>query len=628
MFAGVQLNNGKTLQFGDLCYWFNPTCDGTNPVSTRVPDTIKIDDYKSDILQLPSDVAPIISSVVGEFWDGREAFDEFLATIETAMTEHVIWLWGSFENGGAFFHNTGSTTNCGFCAWNYYYREVQKDGETHQYYAIFAGTGQATIPFRTESPTVPGIYRSTEIAFFNQWTRTPDVGDLLPPRDDAGQFWAIISGFPQMYVENTDTPNITQLPLITWDQVQHLRAFSWDNFRSEYLTNYTKIVEKQDNRNEDHPWLRYIQNRVLPTNQIALDVFGDGNIKVGGYMGGSAIDESGNPYGGDTSGEGGGDGTGSDYSEDVDDGGLPSSTLISTGVASIYLPTTQNMSDFSNFLFNDITDNIEAKLKKLFANPIESILSLSLCHLKIPYTGSNTINFAGISSGVTSPVASSIFYKIEYELTLSEYWGSALDYSSYTKIKIFVPYCGIYDLNIDDVQDSIITLCYKIDILSGMCIALVKSTHTNKSGSFDSILYQFNGNVFLNVPITSTDWSSMFQSVLNMASVAIAPSPVSAVGMAESVMSQKVNVQKSGQIGSNYGYLSVQDPYIIIERPTQSIPTNFGDFYGYPSNIYGSVSKFKGYLEVDESTIWSNNIPCTDQEAEEIKTLFEGGVYL
>lgn len=627
MFTGLNLNNGQYLQFGDLCQWDDPDTDGFNPVTTRKPSSININSYKSQVLSKSTEVDTIMGQVRGTAYT-YESYGELLTQIKETMENQAVWLWGNFNDGGAFLYNTGSSTGCGFSVWTYYKKEIAEDE-----YRYYINNANIIVSFQ-ETNAVLGT-GDTRLFFFNIWSRTSGVGDLIPPIADAYSYYYYCTAFPAMYYDNKDELSseidpITGLPVPEWRQTQIWRYMTWTDYIANYLNNYTDIVEVQGNNLDDHPWLRYVQNRTFITGVCRLEMSEtlDNVERIGAFFGGSAVDESGNPYGGETSGEGGGDGTGSDYSEDVDDGGLPSSSLLTTGMASIYLPTSQNMSDFADFLFNDITSNIEAKLKKLFANPIESILSLSLCHLKIPYTGSNTINFAGISSGVTSPTANAVFYQLDYKVNLKEYWGSALDYSSYTKIKIYIPYCGIYDLNIDDVQDSTITLTYKIDILSGMCIAIVKSTHNNKAGSFDSYIYQFNGNIFLNVPITSTDWSSMFNSVLNMASVAIAPSPVSAVGMAETVMSQKVNVQKSGQIGSNYGYLGIQDPYIIIERPTQSIPVNFGDYYGYPSNIYGAISSFKGYIEVDPTTVWSNKVPCTDTEAEEIKTLFEGGVYL
>lgn len=641
MFTGVTLNSGKTLQFGDLCQWKNPSLNGFNPVSQRVPDTLNIMSYKTELLTKDTGVAGIISNAIGTGWT-YEDFGEYLASIKDYMTENCIWLWGDIEEGGAFLYWYGNSNYCGFCTWQYFYSVTTnpETGEKTNIYQIWCGPGQiSAIPFQTESPTVPGIYADTQIAFFNEWRRTQDVGDLLPPEPNANGFYFLMTGFPGMYDDNTDTriKNPVPDPLVDyiWQQEEHLRYFSWDNYKNNYLKNYTQQIEAlgSSNLDSDHPWERYIQNRTLINTIIYLEVpVSDTVIKTGGYFSNQGIDESGNPYGGGTSTEGGGTGDGSEQSDNVDEEGLPGSEILNTGLCAVYLPTSNNMSDFVNYIFTSITDPLSTHIKKMFSDPIQSIMSVNLCHLQIPYTTSQEISFAGIGSNVTSPVASTLYYKIEYSLSLNEYWGSALDYSNYTKIKIYLPYCGIYDLSVDDFMspNGKIDIVYKVDILSGMCVAMVKCNRRDNHGNYlNSVLYQFNGNIFLSVPLTSTNWSSYFQSVLNMASVAVAPSASSVLGMAQDVMSQKVSVQKSGNIGSNFGYMGVQTPYLIIERPSQSIPVNFGSFNGYPSNIYGKVSTFKGYTEVDTDALWTNNFThATSEECDMIKEIMNGGIYL
>ncbi len=74
--------------------------------------------------------------------------------------------------------------------------------------------------------------------------------------------------------------------------------------------------------------------------------------------------------------------------------------------------------------------------------------------------------------------------------------------------------------------------------------------------------------------------------------------------------------------------MNYKKPYLILERPIQSVPTGWGSFEGYMSNNYAKVRNLKGYTETDPDTIWADNIHCTDSEAEEIRSLFSSGVYL
>lgn len=628
--GGIKLNNGGTLPFGDLCSWYNPNVSGYNPVSTRVPGTIRPKAYKSQLEQMDRDAVDSITSYLhGRTWNNYEDFMTYLGQVQDDMENECIWLWGSFTNGGTFLYPTTSDTACGLCSIDYFKNEI--DEETTQYGAFISSI---SLSYESEMPGTGGQIGDNYLAFFNIWDRHDDVGDLVPPRADYYGFYYIFSSAPTMY-EGVDQLLPSSDPLnphvLEWQQAESVYYRDWNYFKSNYLRNYTSIIDMQGN--DDHPWLRYVQERVNVNGVIYLGMSESqyGERLTPSPMGGETYEPGENPYGGDESTEDGGKGDGSDYSDEIDDGGLPESSLISSGMCSIYLPTKANIQAFANFLFSDISDSLVTHIKKMFVDPLQSILNLSLCHLNIPYSSASEIGFAGVGSGVTAPVANQTYYELNYSLNLREYWGSALDYSSYTKIKIYLPYCGIYDLSVDDFMavDGNIEIIYKVDITSGMCVAMVKCNRRDKNGnSLKSVLYQFNGNIFLNVPISSTNWNSMFQSVLNMASVAVSPSPSALVGMASDVMSQKVSVQKSGQIGSNFGYMGIQTPYLIIERPAQSLPANFGSFNGYPSNLYGSLSSFKGYIEVDTDKLWVDDVHCTDAEAEEIKSLFNSGVYL
>lgn len=629
--GGVTLNIGASLPFGDLCNWYNPNCNGYNPVTRTIPGTLRPKAYKSRLEQMDRTAVDNITSYLnGRTWSNYDEFRLYLGEIQDDMENNCIWLWGSFTNGGTFFYPTTSDSACGLCTIDYFTSGEDDEQEWGAYISSLSCEYEMSIPGGG------GATGDTYLAFFNIWDRHDDVGDLVPPQDDYYGFYYIKSAAPTLY-EGVDQLLPSSDPLnphvLEWQQAESVYYRDWTYFKSNYLRNYTQIIDIQGNN--DHPWQRYVQERV-GVNGIVFLGMSESQYNVtritASPMGGATYEPGENPYGGNDSGEGGGDGDGSDYSDNIGDGGLPSSTILGTNICSVYLPTPTNLVDLNDFLFSDISDSLVTHIKKIFVDPMQSILNLSLCHLNLPYTSASEICFAGVGSGVTSPVADSIYYKVEYSISLREWWGSALDYSSYTKIKIYLPYCGIYELSADDFmsKDGRIDITYKIDILTGMCVAMVKCNKTDNSGNYlNSVLYQFNGNIFLNVPIVASSWDSMFQSVLNMASVAVSPSPSALVGMAEDVMSQKVSVQKSGQIGSNFGYMGIQTPFLIIERPAQSLPANFGSYNGYPSNIYGQVSTFKGYTEVDTDALWTNNFGhATSEECDMIKEIMNGGVYL
>ena len=56
-----------------------------------------------------------------------------------------------------------------------------------------------------------------------------------------------------------------------------------------------------------------------------------------------------------------------------------------------------------------------------------------------------------------------------------EYFGSFLDYSPYTKINMFLPYCGFIQLQAENVMGKTVSLKYSISFVDGTCLAQVSA---------------------------------------------------------------------------------------------------------------------------------------------------------
>lgn len=626
IFEGITLNNGKELKFGSVVQWANPTLTGANPINEQVPSILTFADYKTELDSKPR-TDTTWDRILGRQFADKEELAQYLydSGIQDA-SENVIWLAGDYTNGGILLANNGSTTSCRIIVWSPVWESV--DPETPENSFLYIYINSRTVNYYATEGLIP-VSRPVSWVFFNYYSNSVGTTDIIPPVDFGVSFYE--SSLPTWYIGTDEyAPNPDNPEQYIWIQTDEPNQTTWDIYLENWTNNFTQDYEILDHTN--HPWELYKQFRTPRTSVFYLDVMEtENNRRVSGApLGGALIDEEGNPYGGPFSEAGGGDGTHSLGSDAVGGEGLPSSGVLNSGICRIYLPDTTKTGEFMNFLFNDFTDAMSDKVKKLFSNPIDSIFSFNVCHLNIPYSASAPITFAGIDSGVTAPYASNQYAFIRYTLELKEFWGSALDYSSYTKVKLYLPYCGIYDLNVDDFMNGSIIVEYKVDILSGVCLCQVSANKVQKTGThLNSVLYNFNGNVFNSVPLSATDWRGYFSSMINIASMAIAPSPSSVAGMAQEVMSQKVSVQKSGSIGSNYGYLGVQTPYLIIERPVQSLPSTFNEQNGYPSNITRKLSTVKGYTEVDTNGMYLENIEgISQEEANELKSILESGFYI
>jgi hypothetical protein len=165
----------------------------------------------------------------------------------------------------------------------------------------------------------------------------------------------------------------------------------------------------------------------------------------------------------------------------------------------------------------------------------------------------------------------------------------------------------------------------------------------NADNGLNNVLYNWSGNVFSFVPISAADYRSFLSAGISAIGAGISTASAvmagnlagamsGALNMAGSALSAKQNVQKSNGSGTSYGYMGNQFPYIVLERPIISKPArefySYEDEFGIPSNCFYKVEELEGYVEAEFDTLYGNDINGLDDEINEIKELFNTGVYL
>lgn len=306
---------------------------------------------------------------------------------------------------------------------------------------------------------------------------------------------------------------------------------------------------------------------------------------------------------------------------------LPTISVSDTGFVNIYNPTLTQLQNLAIFMWtNPIFDLTQ--WRALFANPMQAILSLAILPVAIPNGGTRTIKVGNISTDVSMTVAAKQFIEFDCgSLNISEYWGSYLDYSPFTRLSIFLPFVGYRDLNIDECMNKTLQVNYYIDIFTGACSAFIRSNGT--------VLYNFSGNCAFNVPISGTDFSSVVNGILSAVSTGVTALATggesvafgAVASMSADVMNAKPHVQKGGSMGGNAGFLGHRTPYLILIRPRQAVPQNQNEFLGYPSFITADLANVTGYTEVINIFL-QDGFTATENELNEIKRLLSEGVIL
>lgn len=357
---------------------------------------------------------------------------------------------------------------------------------------------------------------------------------------------------------------------------------------------------------------------------------------AGGYM----LGEPENPYDWDEpSGESDEDGTHDKTSDTIGEPDTPTISVSDAGFITLYTPTSNQIHALSSYMWSelDITN-----LRRLFADPMDCLISLNILPFDIESSGTSEIHVGNIGTGINANVAASQWKSIDMgSIDMKEFFAGYMDYAPYTKIAMYLPYIGIVSLNADDVMSSTISLKYRIDILTGACVAylMVNRTADAQHTAVNAPLYTFTGNCAVSIPVTSASYGTVFQSIVGMASTAGAVGAAAITGgmsapialgaaatLSSNAMNMKPEVSRSGSLGSTAGFLNQQHAYLIVTRPNQCRAENQEQYTGFPAHIAYTLSSLTGYTEVE--SIHLEGIPCTESEYTEIENLLKGGVII
>lgn len=343
-----------------------------------------------------------------------------------------------------------------------------------------------------------------------------------------------------------------------------------------------------------------------------------------------------NPYGDNPDAPGtGGDGSRTDWTDEHSLSDIPTFSALESGTTAVYTPTAAQMASFTEFLWSDLfsLDNF----KKLFADPMQSIISLHALPFAVTHGLESQIVFGNISSGVNADVLGKQWYDIDLgTLDISEYYGNFFDYSPYTKYSIYLPYIGFREFIPDDFVRGTINLTYRVDALTGACSAVLTSSTLN------GVAYIYNGDMAYHLPVTSNDYANFVSGIgssvatgisaakaIKGASGALGVTAAIGSGIAStvsSVASSKEDVSRSGSVGGATGWTADQTPYIIRTRPNAVFPKNAQSYQGFPSYQAYKLSSLSGFTKVLDCNLSLNG--ATSSEYDEALSLLKEGVII
>lgn len=344
-----------------------------------------------------------------------------------------------------------------------------------------------------------------------------------------------------------------------------------------------------------------------------------------------------NPYANSgTSVEGGGDGTllasGLDSVDPAHAADTPDISAADLGFITMYAPSASQVKQLSNYMWSSLD---LLTYKKLFSSPMDSIIGLAIVPVAPDVSGSKNVMFGLIDSGISMPTIAHQYQQVDCgSVSLEKFVGCFMDNDPYTKIQIYLPFIGYRQLSADDIIGGSIQVIYNIDLLTGACACFIE--HDTRG-----VLYSYNGSCITNVPLTALNFSGAIQNAVTaigsamgtIAGMATGAAPItamSAMGLATSAantaLNSKPQVQRSGNLGGSAGIMSILTPYVIIERPALSVPSNVEHFVGQTSNITAYLGNCSGFTMCEYVHI--DGVSATSEEITEIEALLKAGVIL
>ena len=354
---------------------------------------------------------------------------------------------------------------------------------------------------------------------------------------------------------------------------------------------------------------------------------------------------------GGESGEGGGDGG---FNRDSDSNpvpGLPTINATDAGFIRLYYATAATLNLVAAEVYSA---NFFDWLKDFLMKPTDMICGIAIVPF-VPSLGSIGTHSFGTFSFSTALTSISSQYKVINcgSIDIEKYYGSCFDYSPYTVLQIFLPFIGMRELDVDEVMGRSISVVYHCDCYTGACVAFI----TTPINNVDSVIAQYSGNILQQVPFGAGDFSQIVAATLSVATAvtgSIAAGGAAGAALAKegatagkivsgaaaaagetapsitssmsNVMSLKPRIEKASIAAGSSGQMSTLKPYLLRRIPRQSLPANYKELNGYPSNIAGPLSNFSGYAEIE--TIQLSGVNLTEPEITELLTILRGGVII
>jgi len=264
-------------------------------------------------------------------------------------------------------------------------------------------------------------------------------------------------------------------------------------------------------------------------------------------------------------------------------------------------------------------------------NPLQGIVSSHFLPVELlpSSSGSAVIRMAGVDlSPTTAAVADSQVGRYDLgTLDIPEYFGSALDYSPYTQMRLYLPFCGMIEIDPDRVTGGRLSVSYLCDAMSGDVVAYVRCYDRTGACTY---MYTASGNAAVTLPVTGNDQGTgqQLSALSGIVMGAVTGNPLGIASGAVSLLSTQQHMQQTGSFAGSVSLISDLTCRLQIIRPAPSKPAHGQELRGRPSDIGCTIGDLIGTGWSSFSAVHGDIPGATADEQQAVISMLHDGVIL
>jgi len=169
---------------------------------------------------------------------------------------------------------------------------------------------------------------------------------------------------------------------------------------------------------------------------------------------------------------------------------------------------TENMINVGgNIDFSELSNKLLDQF--LTSNPIDCIVSLQRYPMEIPAVGDTTIVLGKYDTSLhAKPMEKTAYFYLFSGNTINPKFGdSFLDYQPFTKMELYVPFCGTIQINPADILGRKLNVQLVVDFTTGTATGFVMSDNL--------VIETVNGNVAIDIPVTGIQQTTVASNLYN-----------------------------------------------------------------------------------------------------------------